>query len=122
MQVFRCLKVNDGIIALVQVNNADEINELGNISKEDIKIELTEFGIILKARDIALPIPLALLEWLISQKQCFVAFYPISLESFVSEPIISLELSKEELREAKGAYNFWKKSQENKKEEVIKGG
>ena len=104
MQTVQCLKVLNGIIALVCNVNNSQIS----LKNNNIFYELKDYGIIVKNEYIEIPLPCTLLDYLTEIKEPIITLYELKYNSYISEAILSIQLSQKSLIEAQGAYNFWK--------------
>ena len=104
MQTVQCLKILDGIIALVR----DIDNSQISLKDNNIYYELQDYGIMIKGEYIEIPLPCTLLDYLTEIKEPIITLYELKDNSYISEVILSIQLSQKSLIEAQGAYNFWK--------------
>lgn len=109
MTAYKILKVNGGIIALVDLAGIDVLN----INDKDVSIHLADYGLLIKIGDIQIPITESLFEFISNNRN--VTIYHAGIENYIEEPALLVELSKESLIEAKGIYSFWKKSLEEER-------
>jgi hypothetical protein len=106
MLPFKCLKVANGILVLV---NSDSTISLENITDRDVSIHVAEYGLLVKIKDIEIPIPESLIEYFIQNRT--ITIYPLTMDNYIEEPLLSVTIRPESLIEARGIYNFWKRSQ-----------
>jgi|SRR5208283_2483810 len=104
IMIFKCLKVQDGVIALADLTGYD----LSGITAEDSTIYLTEQGLLMKIKDIEIPIPESMIGYILDNRN--ISIYSIGADRYFEEPSLSIKISRETMIEAKGAYNFWKKT------------
>jgi len=105
MLPFKCLKVDDGILALVSIDSTF----IKNITDNDISIHVADYGLMVKIKDIEVPIPESLIAYLMQNRT--ITIYPLTMDNYIEEPLLSVTIKPESLIEAKGIYNFWKNSQ-----------
>lgn len=113
MIAYKCLKVLNGIVALVDLTGYDVLG----ISSDDISIHLTEYGLLIKILNIEIPIPESLFDFILENSN--ITIYPAGIENYIEEPVLSIEISKESLIEARGIYSFWKKAELKEKPVAI---
>jgi len=106
--VLKCLKVNGGLIALVDLTGCD----LSRITDDNVSIHLVDYGLLVKINDIEVPIPETLFDYFLENRT--ITIYPFDTDNYVCDPVLSVIISKESLIEARGAYWFWKKTEVNK--------
>jgi hypothetical protein len=106
MLAFKCLKVAGGVLVLV---NTDNTTSLKNITDHDVSICIAEYGLLIKIKDIEIPIPESLMEYFMQNRT--ITIYPLTMDNYVEEPLLSVTIRPESLIEARGIYNFWKRSQ-----------
>lgn len=106
---YKCLKVKDGIIALLDLTDFN----ISGIMNNEVSINLADYGFLIKIRELEIPIPESLFDFIFDNR--VITIYRTGIEKYVEAPVVSIELSKESLIEAKGMYSFWKKtlSEEN---------
>jgi hypothetical protein len=106
MLAFKCLKVAGGVLVLV---NTDNTTSLKNITDHDVSICIAEYGLLVKIKDIEIPIPESLMEYFMQNRT--ITIYPLTMDNYIEEPLLSVTIRPESLIEARGIYNFWKRSQ-----------
>lgn len=100
----KCLKVEDGIIAILENTNIDAYPA---IIKEDIQLGFAENSMVVTIKDIIIPLTENLLEHLIkSGGGLFV--YGGSVDDYVLSSVVSVEVLRDDLLEARGAMNIIK--------------
>jgi hypothetical protein len=97
----KCVKMPKGLIYFVEGEGAEAFDET------DISISVdSNVGIIVKAKDISMPVFDDVLDHLVDSPAVMISFF--SLERFVEDRATYLELDKGALLEAKGAWNYVK--------------
>ena len=99
--VRNCLKVQGGIIVLVYNVEPEAVNRL---SGGNIVISVKSYGLEMRIDEIIVPIPEFMLEFVIDNNTF--TFYRADNEEYLWEPLFSLEISRDDLIEARGAYKF----------------
>jgi hypothetical protein len=94
-----CLKVKNGIIALVD-GSIDGIKSANN----NIEIEVKDYGVDLDIGNITIPLPEVLLDYLIENPM--IVIYQVGINSYVVEPALVINLDKTKLTEIKGVFNY----------------
>ena len=114
MNAIKCLKVSGGIIALSDLTGIN----ISDINKNDISIKLVNYGLIVNIKDIKIFVPESYIDYIVNNRK--ITLYSMGPDKYIEDPVISVELSKDSLIEARGIYNFWKKEGkiENEKETI----
>lgn len=104
----KCLMVENGIIAIFENGG---FNSYSAVAKEDIQLGFTENGMmVVTIKDIIIPLTESLLEHLIKCGGGLFA-YAGNMDDYVLSPFVSVEVLRDILLEAKGAYGFAKKQE-----------
>jgi len=91
----KCLVVSDGFICLV---DRKELEDLGEVEKKDVVMEAGPGGLVIKLKDVCIPIPVDYVDYLVENRN--ISIYPFGLD-YVEEPVITLELSRDAIIEAR---------------------
>jgi hypothetical protein len=94
-----CLKVKNGIIALVD-GSIEGIKSANN----NIEVEVKEYGVNLGIGNVTIPLPEVLLDYLIENPMIVV--YQVGINSYVVEPELVINLDKTKLTEIKGVFHY----------------
>jgi len=97
----KCFKVANGIVVVLNI----ETEELANITEEDLAIEFAEYGLNVIIGSNVVPIPEIMFDYITENRN--ITIYAVNDAEYFFEPTLHLELPKESLIEAKGAYRFW---------------
>lgn len=108
MVAYKCLKVDNGLIALVDVPK----DCLVNVKNEDLAIYLRDYGLTVRIKQVEIPIPEILFDYFIENRT--ITIYPLEINNYLEEPILSLEISKDSILEAKGIYSYLKRDSKEK--------
>ena len=103
---FHCLKIKDGIIALVDLSSYKPDPE--EIKEEDCSIKVAEFGLIIQIGKIKVPIPEDAIDYLLNNR--ILCIYHVGPDTYLSDPFLIIELPQEALTEAKVAYKLVKRN------------
>ena len=112
--VRNCLKVQGGII--VPVYNVEQ-EAVKRLSEGSILLSVKSYGIEVRIDEIVVPIPEFMLEFVIDNNA--ITFYGADNEEYMWEPLLSVEIPREGLIEARGAYKFIQNSNSGKIKEKI---
>ncbi len=96
-----CYMVTGGIMVMLYIDD----RELENISEEDIAIEFADYGLNVIVGDNIVPIPEAMFDYITENRN--ITIYAINTDNYFIKPTLHLELPKDSLVDAKGAYRFW---------------
>jgi hypothetical protein len=100
--VCNCLKVHGGIIALVR---AVEPEKAKSLSTDHISISVKSYGLDVLLDDaVIIPIPEFMLGFFLENSTIWI--YHTDEMEYLWEPFLTIEIPKEEIIEAKGAYKF----------------
>ena len=99
--VRNCLKVQGGII--VPVYNV-EAEEMKRLSGNGILVSVKSYGLEVRIDEIVVPIPEFMLEFVIDNNA--ITFYRADNDEYMWEPLLSVEIPRDDLIEARGAYKF----------------
>jgi hypothetical protein len=99
--VHNCLKVQGGII--VPVYNV-EPELLKRLSGSSILISVKSYGLEMRIDEIVVPLPEFMLEFIIDNNT--ITFYRADNAEYLWEPVLSVEIPRDDVIEAKGAYKF----------------
>ncbi|MGD0231753.1 MAG: hypothetical protein ABSC19_15600 [Syntrophorhabdales bacterium] len=99
--VHNCLKVQGGII--VPVYNV-EPEALKRSSGSGVFISVKSYGLEVRIGELIVPIPEFMLEFVIDNN--LITFYEADSAEYLWEPILSVEIPRDDLVEARGAYKF----------------
>ena len=115
--VHNCLKVQGGII--VPVYNV-EPEAVKRLSGSSILISVKSYGLEVRIDEIVVPIPEFMLEFVIDNNT--ITFYRADNAEYLWEPLLSVEIPRDDLIEARGAYKFIQNSNSGKTKEDGDGG
>ena len=96
-----CYMVTGGIMVALYIDDS----ELENISEEDIAIDFADYGLNIMVGDIIVPIPEVMYDYITENRN--ITIYAVNSDNYFFKPTLHLELPKESIIEAKGAYRFW---------------
>jgi len=100
--VSNCLRVRGGIIALVR---AVEPEKAKGFSADRVSISVKSYGLDILLDDaVIIPIPEFMLGFFLENSTIW--FYRADDTEYLWEPLLTIEIPKEEIIEAKGAYKF----------------
>jgi hypothetical protein len=100
--VSNCLKVHGGIIALTR---ALEPEKTKSLSTDHISISVKSYGLDVLLDDaVIIPIPEFMLGFFLENSTIWI--YHTDEMEYLWEPFLTIEIPKEEIIEAKGAYKF----------------
>ena len=99
--VRNCLKVQGGIIVPVYNVEAEEVKRL---SGSGILVSVKSYGLEVRIDEIVVPIPEFMLEFVIDNNA--ITFYRADNDEYMWEPLLSVEIPRDDLIEARGAYKF----------------
>lgn len=99
--VLNCLKVQGGII--VPVYNV-EPEAMKRLSDSSILISVKSYGLEVRVDEIVVPIPEYMLEFVIENNT--ITFYKADNAEYLWESLLSIEMPRDGLIEARGAYKF----------------
>ena len=107
----KCLKVKDALILFI--DSIVGFNFNGLKPDEDICFYFTDYGILIKIKDeISIPLPEILFEFI--SENSTIHLYEFFSENYIEEiPLYSFRIEKESFLQIKGAYKYWKQSNEN---------
>ena len=111
--VHNCLKVQGGII--VPVYNV-EPEAMKRLSGSSILISVKSYGIEVRIDEIVVPIPEFMLEFVIDNNT--ITFYRADNAEYLWEPLLSVEIPRDDLIEARGAYKFIQSSNSGENKEM----
>ena len=99
--VRNCLKVQGGILVPVYNVEAEEVKRL---SGNGILVSVKSYGLEVRIDEIVVPIPEFMLEFVIDNNA--ITFYRADNDEYMWEPLLSVEIPRDDLIEARGAYKF----------------
>ncbi len=99
--VHNCLRVQGGIIAPVYNLEPEEVKRSSGSS---ILVSVKGYGLEVRIDEIVVPIPEFMLEFVIDNNS--ITFYRADNEEYMWEPLFSVEIPRDDLIEARGAYKF----------------
>ncbi len=111
--VHSCLKVLGGIIAPVY-NVAREAAK--GLSAGNIVISVKSYGLEVRVDEIVVPIPEFMLEFVIDNN--VITFYRADTEEYLWEPLFAVEIPRNDLMEARGAYKFVHRANSRERKEA----
>ena len=111
--VHNCLKVQGGII--VPVYNV-EPEAMKRLSGSSILISVKSYGLEVRIDEIVVPIPEFMLEFVIDNNT--ITFYRADNAEYLWEPLLSVEIPRDDLIEARGAYKFIQSSNSGENKEM----
>lgn len=103
---YKCLKVSDGVIVLLEASKVIPSNR-------DISIFVSDAGVVAQIDTMKIPIPDQILDHMTDNP--YVTVYFTNEDRFVEDSYITVELDKKTLLEAKGAWEFKKRMEREKK-------
>ncbi|MBP7526412.1 MAG: hypothetical protein KA801_00710 [Syntrophorhabdaceae bacterium] len=106
MIVMHCLKVAGGIIVPVYM---EAETALDKVTDQDISISVSEYGIDVRIKYLVIPVPEYMLEYLIGNNK--ITLYLADDSQYFWEPILAVEIPKNNLVEANGIYRYKQKQQ-----------
>jgi hypothetical protein len=114
--VHSCFKVQGGIIA--PVYNTD-LEAAKRMSESKVLVSVKNYGLEVRIDLIIVPIPEFMLEFVIDNN--VITFYRADTGEYLWEPLFSIEIPRDDLIEARGAYKFIQNtnSKENKGTETM---
>ena len=115
--VHNCLKVQGGII--VPVYNV-EPEAMKRLSGSNILISVKSYGLEVRIDEIVVPIPEFMLEFVIDNNT--ITFYRADNAEYLWEPLFSMEIPRDDLIEARGAYKFIQSANSGENKEKEDGG
>lgn len=104
MVAYKLLIVENGFIALADIEGYD----LSKVMNNDVKIDITSVGFVIKVGKLAITIPERLIDLFLANH--VITVYPFSADNYMEEPALTIELARDAIIEAKGVFTFWKKS------------
>jgi hypothetical protein len=106
MFISNCLRAENGVIIVVPPDyGKDYFNAL---SEKDISISIAEYGLEVHIKDIVLPVPEFMMDFLAEHRA--VTLYLADPLLYMWEAEFSVELPKDEIVEARGAYKHLRKA------------
>ena len=99
--VHNCLRVEGGII--VPVYNV-EPETVKRLSGSSVLISVKSYGLDVRIDDVVVPIPEFMLEFVIDNNT--ITLYRANNQEYLWEPLLSIEVPRDDLIEARGAYKF----------------
>ena len=115
--VHNCLRVQGGIIVLVYNVEPEVVKRL---SSGNIVITVKNYGLEMRIDEIIVPIPESMLEFVIDNNT--ITFYRADNVEYLWEPLLSVEIPRDDLIEARGAYKFIQSSNSGKNKEIEVAG
>lgn len=97
---YKCLKVADGVIVLV------EHPGISRVASKNISIYVSDPGVVVQIGDIQIPLTDVILEHVASNPRIAVFF--TSVDRYVEQDLLTVDLDQKALLEAKGAWEFEK--------------
>lgn len=111
--IHNCLKAHGGIIVPVYNLESEAVKRLSGSS---ILISVKSYGLDVRVDEIVVPIPEFMLEFLIDNNT--ITFYKADDAEYLWEPLLAIEIPREDLIEARGAYKFIQNSHSGKDKEM----
>ncbi|OPY70761.1 MAG: hypothetical protein A4E57_00378 [Syntrophorhabdaceae bacterium PtaU1.Bin034] len=111
--VHNCLRVQGGIIVPVYNVEPEMVKRLSN---GDVMISVKSYGVEVRIEKIVVPIPEFLLEFIIGNNT--ITFYKADNAEYLWEPYFSIEIPRNDLIEARGAYKFIQSANSEKSKEA----
>ena len=111
--VHSCLKVQGGLIVPVYNIEPEAVKRL---SGSNIIISVRSYGLELRIDEIVVPIPEFMLEFIIGNN--IVTFYRADTAEYLWEPLFSMEIPRDDLIEARGAYKFIQSANSGENKEI----
>jgi hypothetical protein len=111
--VRNCLQVHGGII--VPVYNV-EPEAMRRLSENSVFVSVKNYGIEVRVDEIVVPIPEFMLEFVIDNNT--ITFYRADNEEYMWEPLLAIEVPRDDLIEARGAYKFIQSTNSEETKEV----
>lgn len=109
MFVTNCLRAANGVI--ISVPPLHETGYLKAVSEKDISISVTDYGLEVHIREIVIPVPEYIIDFLAENPT--VTVYLADPSQYMWEPEFAVELSKEGIVEARGVYKHLKRAEKN---------
>ena len=113
MIAYKVLIVSNGLIALADTDGYD----VSKIAKEDINIEINIAGFMIHVGELLIAIPEHIIDFFLESRA--ITIYPFSVNNYIEEAVLSIELSRESIIEARGVFTFLKKSNSTAQLSVI---
>lgn len=104
MIAYKILVIENGLIVLADIGGID----MSRLTKDDVNIEINATGLVIKVDELSIAIPERVIDFFLENRT--IMLYPFSAENYIEEPVLSIELSREAIIEARGVFTFWKKS------------
>lgn len=111
--VRNCLKVQGGVV--VPVYNV-EPETIARLPGSSVFISVKSYGLEVRIDEIIFPIPEFMLDFIIDNNT--VTFYRAENAEYLWEPLFSMEIPRDDLMEARGAYKFIQSANSRKDEET----
>ena len=100
----KCINVENGLIVLFFEPLI--VKDYRNVASEDIKLAVCEYGIEVQIKDLIVPVPEILFKHVSESNNFFI--YWADCDVYEMRFVVSIDIPKEALLEAKGAYTFYK--------------
>jgi len=111
--VHNCLKVQGGIVVPVY---SVEPETMRRFAGKSVVISVKSYGLEVRIDEIVVPIPEFMLEFVVDNNT--ITFYRADNEEYMWEPLFSIEIPRDELIEARGAYKFIQTTNSGETKEV----
>lgn len=111
--VHNCLKVQGGVV--VPVYDV-EPEAMKGLSVSSIFISVKSYGLKVRIDEIVVPIPEFMLEFIIDNNT--ITLYKADNAEYLWEPLLSVEIPRDDLIEARGAYKFVQSANSEKSKEA----
>jgi hypothetical protein len=115
--IHNCLRVQGGIIVPVYNVEPEAVKQL---SGGNIVISVKSYGLEMRIDEIIVPIPEFMLEFVIDNNA--ITFYRADNGEYLWEPLFSVEIPRDDLIEARGAYKFVQRANSGEKKEAEAAG
>lgn len=104
VEAIKCLIVQDGIISLI---DGDSTTKIVGINEKDVSISIYDGGIVVVLKgEIVIPIPEEIIDYFIDNST--ITVYPFSPANFMEKPIVTVNLSRDAIVQAKSIYCYSK--------------
>lgn len=115
--VHNCLRVQAGIIAPVYNVEPEAMKRLSGSS---VVISVKSYGLEVRIDEIVVAIPEFMMEFMIDNNA--ITFYRADNADYLWEPLLSVEIPRDDLIEARGAYKFIRSSNSGENKEIETAG
>ncbi len=107
MFVTNCLRAGNGVIAFVPPPYGQEY--FRTVSEKDISLSIADYGLEVHIKDIVVPVPEFMMDFLAENRT--ITVYSADPSQYIWEPEFTVELPKDGIVEARGAYKHMRKTE-----------